>query len=58
MDDVLQGFDEFMNVVLDEAEEVWLKETKTKKVGDKATLGVFCHLSTTPTSSAVLDQPS
>ncbi|ORY88304.1 putative small nuclear ribonucleo protein E [Leucosporidium creatinivorum] len=33
------GFDEFMNVVLDEAEEVWLKETKTKKVGDKATLG-------------------
>jgi small nuclear ribonucleoprotein (snRNP)-like protein len=30
-----------MNVVLDEAEEVWLKETKTKKVGDKATLGTF-----------------
>jgi hypothetical protein len=37
----LQGFDEFMNVVLDDAEEVWIKETKTKKVGSRATLGAF-----------------
>lgn len=40
-----------MNVVLDEAEEVWLKETKTKKVGDKATLGPSSTPSYSPTSS-------
>lgn len=28
-----------MNVVLDEAEEVWIKDTKSKKAGDRATLG-------------------
>ncbi|GAA5866190.1 hypothetical protein JCM8547_007198 [Rhodosporidiobolus lusitaniae] len=33
------GFDEFMNVVLDGAEEVWIKDTKTRKVGDRQTLG-------------------
>lgn len=35
----LQGFDEFMNVVLDEADEVWIKDSKTKKTGDRAKLG-------------------
>ncbi|BGP19374.1 hypothetical protein JCM10213_001001 [Rhodosporidiobolus nylandii] len=33
------GFDEFMNVVLDQTEEVWVKDTKTKKSGDRQTLG-------------------
>ncbi|GAA5876759.1 hypothetical protein JCM3774_003465 [Rhodotorula dairenensis] len=33
------GFDEFMNVVLDDAEEVWTKDTKSRKVGDRQTLG-------------------
>ncbi|GAA5948388.1 hypothetical protein JCM3765_001401 [Sporobolomyces pararoseus] len=33
------GFDEFMNVVLDEAEEVWVKDTKSKKAGDRNHLG-------------------
>lgn len=33
------GFDEFMNIVLDDADEVWIKETKAKKVGDRNTLG-------------------
>ncbi|GAA5944332.1 mRNA splicing protein SME1 [Sporobolomyces koalae] len=33
------GFDEFMNVVLDEVEEVWVKDTKSKKAGDRNTLG-------------------
>ncbi|BGP02825.1 hypothetical protein NBRC10513v2_006549 [Rhodotorula toruloides] len=33
------GFDEFMNVVLDDAEEVWVKDTKTKKTGDRQQLG-------------------
>ncbi|BGP57738.1 hypothetical protein JCM8202_002391 [Rhodotorula sphaerocarpa] len=33
------GFDEFMNVVLDDAEEVWVKDTKARKVGDRQTLG-------------------
>ncbi|GAA5886509.1 hypothetical protein JCM6882_001664 [Rhodosporidiobolus microsporus] len=33
------GFDEFMNVVLDSAEEVWVKDTKTRKTGERQTLG-------------------
>ncbi|POY75885.1 hypothetical protein BMF94_0968 [Rhodotorula taiwanensis] len=33
------GFDEFMNVVLDDAEEVWVKDTKSRKVGERQTLG-------------------
>ncbi|GAA5936854.1 hypothetical protein JCM1841_005499 [Sporobolomyces salmonicolor] len=33
------GFDEFMNVVLDSAEEVWVKDTKTKTAGDRNKLG-------------------
>ncbi|GAA5959152.1 hypothetical protein JCM21900_001407 [Sporobolomyces salmonicolor] len=33
------GFDEFMNVVLDSAEEVWIKDTKTKTAGDRNKLG-------------------
>ncbi|BGO94878.1 hypothetical protein NBRC10512_007165 [Rhodotorula toruloides] len=33
------GFDEFMNIVLDDAEEVWVKDTKTKKTGDRQQLG-------------------
>ncbi|GAA6030985.1 hypothetical protein JCM8097_008969 [Rhodosporidiobolus ruineniae] len=33
------GFDEFMNVVLDNAEEVWVKDTKSRKAGDRQTLG-------------------
>ncbi|TNY21307.1 hypothetical protein DMC30DRAFT_416149 [Rhodotorula diobovata] len=33
------GFDEFMNVVLDDAEEVHVKDTKTKKAGDRERLG-------------------
>lgn len=36
-----QGFDEFMNIVLDDAEEVWVKDTKTKKTGDRQQLGAF-----------------
>jgi small nuclear ribonucleoprotein (snRNP)-like protein len=35
----LQGFDEFMNVVMDDAEEVWVKETKSKKLGSRNHLG-------------------
>lgn len=27
----LQGFDEFMNVVLDDAEEVWMPKAATEK---------------------------
>lgn len=30
-----------MNVVLDDAEEVWVKDTKARKVGDRQTLGAF-----------------
>ncbi|GAA6064729.1 hypothetical protein JCM10212_000400 [Sporobolomyces blumeae] len=33
------GFDEFMNVVMDDVEEVWVKDTKTKKTGDRNRLG-------------------
>ncbi|KWU44539.1 putative small nuclear ribonucleo protein E [Rhodotorula sp. JG-1b] len=33
------GFDEFMNVVLDDAEEVWTKDTKSRKVGERQSLG-------------------
>ncbi|KAG0658496.1 mRNA splicing protein sme1 [Rhodotorula mucilaginosa] len=33
------GFDEFMNVVLDDAEEVWTKDTKARKVGERQSLG-------------------
>lgn len=34
-----------MNIVLDDADEVWIKETKAKKVGDRNTLGLlFLHL--------------
>ncbi|GAA5995624.1 small nuclear ribonucleoprotein E [Rhodotorula paludigena] len=33
------GFDEFMNVVLDDAEEIWVKDTKAKKAGDRQRLG-------------------
>ncbi|GAA5921067.1 hypothetical protein JCM3775_004077 [Rhodotorula graminis] len=33
------GFDEFMNVVLDDAEEVYVKDTKSKKTGDRQRLG-------------------
>lgn len=36
------GFDEFMNVVLDETDEVWVKDTKTKKAGDRNRLGSSC----------------
>jgi len=28
-----------MNVVLDDVEEIWVKDTKTKKAGDRNTLG-------------------
>jgi small nuclear ribonucleoprotein (snRNP)-like protein len=30
-----------MNVVLDNAEEVWIKDTKSRKAGDRATLGAL-----------------
>ncbi|GAA5846633.1 hypothetical protein JCM11251_002925 [Rhodosporidiobolus azoricus] len=33
------GFDEFMNVVLDGTEEVWVKDTKSRKAGERQTLG-------------------
>ncbi|GAA5902319.1 hypothetical protein JCM8208_007259 [Rhodotorula glutinis] len=33
------GFDEFMNVVLDDAEEVYVRDTKSKKTGDRQRLG-------------------
>ncbi|KAL8293748.1 hypothetical protein RQP46_000449 [Phenoliferia psychrophenolica] len=33
------GFDEFMNVVMDDAEEVWVKDTKAKKAGTRNPLG-------------------
>ncbi|BGP42805.1 hypothetical protein JCM10450v2_006920 [Rhodotorula kratochvilovae] len=33
------GFDEFMNVVLDDAEEFWVKDTKSRKAGDRERLG-------------------
>lgn len=48
-----QGFDEFMNVVLDDAEEVWVKVSKKadgeassngrvkREYGDRKTLGAF-----------------
>lgn len=31
-----QGFDEFMNVVVDDAEEVWVKQNKSKTADDEA----------------------
>jgi small nuclear ribonucleoprotein (snRNP)-like protein len=37
-----------MNVVLDEAEEVWVKDTKTKKAGDRNTLGKLALFRFTP----------
>lgn len=37
----MQGFDEFMNVVLDDAEEVWTKDTKARKVGERQSLGAL-----------------
>ena len=43
---LVQGFDEFMNVVMDDAEEVWVKETKSKKLGSRN------HLGTPPPSLA------
>ncbi|SCV74449.1 BQ2448_8088 [Microbotryum intermedium] len=33
------GFDEFMNVVLDDAQEVWIKDTKQHKLGQRQPLG-------------------
>jgi hypothetical protein len=51
----LQGFDEFMNVVLDNAEEVWIKDTKSRKVGDRQTLGAL-RLSVFPSSSSSLSK--
>lgn len=39
-----QGFDEFMNVVLDDAEEIWVKDTKAKKAGDRQRLGALATL--------------
>ncbi|GAA6049974.1 hypothetical protein JCM3770_007076 [Rhodotorula araucariae] len=33
------GFDEFMNVVLDDTEEIWVKDSKTRKAGDRERLG-------------------
>lgn len=38
----VQGFDEFMNVVLDEAEEIYLKDAagKSKKSGERVSLGM------------------
>lgn len=40
----MQGFDEFMNVVLDDAEEVWTKDTKARKVGERQTLGALIRI--------------
>lgn len=40
----MQGFDEFMNVVLDDAEEVWTKDTKSRKVGERQSLGALTSL--------------
>lgn len=45
-----QGFDEFMNVVLDDAEEVWVKDTKTKKLGARNPLGTLSLLYVSPDS--------
>ena len=36
-----QGFDEVMNVVLDDSEEVWIKASKGKTVGSRNALGEF-----------------
>ena len=30
----VQGFDEFMNLVMDDAEEVYVKENKRRQVGE------------------------
>lgn len=30
----MQGFDEFMNLVMDDAEEVYVKEKKRRQVGE------------------------
>jgi len=35
----LRGFDEFMNVVLEDAEEVFVKDSKTHKAGERVSLG-------------------
>lgn len=43
-----------MNVVLDDAEEVWTKSTKSKKQGDRNHLGSFAPVSC-PTSYAYAD---
>lgn len=37
-----QGFDEFMNVVLEDAEEVFVKDSKTHKAGERVSLGASC----------------
>lgn len=34
-----------MNVVLDDAEEVWTKDTKSRKVGDRQSLGAVFFFS-------------
>ncbi|GAA6018082.1 hypothetical protein JCM10207_006075 [Rhodosporidiobolus poonsookiae] len=39
LEGTILGFDEFMNVVLDNTEEVWVKDTKSRKAGDRQTLG-------------------
>ena len=31
---LLQGFDEFMNLTMDDAEEVFVKENKRRQVGE------------------------
>jgi small nuclear ribonucleoprotein E len=38
-DNWLQGFDEFMNVVLDEATEIWMKNKKGREAGSREYLG-------------------
>lgn len=37
-----------MNVVVDDAEEVWVKDTKAKKLGSRNTLGQFIGLGPGP----------
>lgn len=45
----LQGFDEFMNVVIDEAAEVYVKESKPRReLGTRLRPGSAIHIVTLP----------
>jgi hypothetical protein len=46
---LLQGFDEFMNIVMDEAAEVYVKESKPRReLGTRLRPGSATHLVTPP----------